>query len=63
MDGNTISYPVTRWQYEQEENNKKREIFILKERYLEVFVDQFRAGADYSKSSDFIDSRLKATSI
>lgn len=63
VDGNTISYPVTRWQYEQEENDKKRDIFILKERYLDVFVDQFRAGADYSKSSDFIDSRLKATSI
>lgn len=61
--GNQISYPVTAFEHEQELNEKKREIYLLKPSFLQSFLDDFRKTNLYSKSSDYISSTLKKTGV
>ena len=59
--GNELSRPVTQFEYEQTENEKKREIYILKPDYVDTLVEDFRKAALYKKSSDYVSNRLKST--
>lgn len=61
--GSELSRPVTEFEYESTENEKKREIYILKPAYLERLVEDFRKAALYKKSSDFVSNRLKKTGV
>jgi hypothetical protein len=63
VPGNVASYPVSVFEYEDEQNEKSREIFLLKPRYLEEFVREFRKQSKYTPSSDFISGRLKKTGV
>jgi hypothetical protein len=63
VPGNVASYPVSVFEYEDELNEKSREIFLLKPKYLEEFVREFRKQSKYTPSSDFISGRLKKTGI
>jgi hypothetical protein len=63
VPGNVASYPVSVFEYEDEQNEKSREIFLLKPKYLEEFVREFRKKSKYTPSSDFISGRLKKTGI
>jgi len=63
MPGSQVSRPVTVFEYEDEENEKKREIFLLKPRYLDAFLTDFRKTNLYGRSSDFINNKLKKTGI
>jgi len=63
VPGNTVSSPVTNYEYEVEENEKKREIFILKETYFRRFVEEFKTKNLYQESSDFISKRLKKVAV
>ena len=63
IPGNEVSYPVTVFEHEQNENEKKRKIYILKGRYLSSFVSSFKKNSQYTESSDFITSKLKRTAI
>ena len=59
--GNELSRPVTQFEYEQTENEKKREIYILKPAFVDTLIDDFRKAALYKKSSDYVSNRLKST--
>lgn len=61
--GSELSRPITEFEYESNENEKKREIYILKPAYLSRLVDDFRKAALYKKSSDFVSNRLKKTGV
>jgi len=63
VPGNVASYPVSVFEYEDELNEKSREIFLLRPKYLEEFVREFRKQSKYTPSSDFISGRLKKTGI
>lgn len=63
VPGSTVSTPVTVFEYEEEENERKREIYLLKPVYLDAFLTDFRKTNLYGKSSDFIDNRLKKTGV
>ena len=63
IPGNDLSRPVTQFEYEQTENEKKREIYILKPSYIGALVDDFRKAALYKKSSDYVSNRLKSTGV
>jgi hypothetical protein len=63
ISGSELSRPVTEFEYEQTENEKKREIYILKPNYVTLLVDDFRKAALYKKSSDYVSNRLKKTGI
>jgi hypothetical protein len=61
--GSQVSYPVTVFDYESIENEKKREIYLLKPQYLEAFLTDFKKTNLYAKSSDYIDNNLKKTGV
>ena len=60
-NGNEICRPVTIAEWFTEENEKKREIYLLKSSYVKSFVDDFRKQNLYKKSGSYINQRLKAT--
>ena len=60
-NGNEICSPITVAEYYQEENDKKREIYLLKQQYLQSFVDDFRKQNLYKKDTNYISQRLKRT--
>ena len=60
-NGNEISRPVTVAEYYTSENEKKRQIYLLKPTYFKQFVDDFRKKNLYKKDANFISQRLKKT--
>ena len=60
-NGNEICSPVTVAEWLQSENEKNREIYLLKPEYLRSFVDDFKKQMYYQKSSNYISKRLKKT--
>ena len=60
-NGSEICGPVTVAEYYTRENEKKREIYLLKPAYFQSFVDDFRKKNLYQKSGKYINQRLKKT--
>ena len=60
-NGNEIASPITVAEYYQEENEKKREIYLLKSRFLESFVKDFKKQNLYKKDENYISQTLKKT--
>ena len=57
---NNITRPVTNFQYEENLENKKREIFILKPEYISVVLDDIEDITKYKKgSTEYVDETLK----
>ena len=55
-----ITRPVTNYEYEERLENKKREIFVLKQEYLTVVLDDVDDIMPYEKgSTEYIDRNLK----
>ena len=63
VNGNTVSKAITNFEYEVEENEKKREIYLLRRTYLKRFVNEFKKKNIYTESSDFITKKLKKTGV
>ena len=62
LNGTAISAPITVADHLAKENEKKREIYILKEKYLRSFVNDFKKQNQYKKGSgNFLGKRLKIT--
>jgi|TARA_B100001996_G_scaffold287547_1_gene227788 hypothetical protein len=60
--GNTIAQAVPVAEHFTTENDKKREIYLLKPAYFQMFVNDFKKQNIYLKSSNYINKKLKATS-
>lgn len=60
-NGSELCRPVTIMEYYTAENEKKREIYLLKQTYLTAFVDDFRKQNLYQKSGNYISQQLKKT--
>ena len=56
-----IARAVTNLEYEYNENEKKREINVLKPAYLNIFTNDLRDILRYEKSSEFVNSKLAIT--
>ena len=52
---------ITNYEYETRLNDEKRNIFILKEGYLQQFLNDIREIMTYDESSEFIDERTAQT--
>ena len=61
--GNTVSKSVLNYDHEIAENEKKREVYILRKKYLFKFIEEFKKQSLYSDSSDFLSKRLKRTGV
>ena len=60
-NGNEIASPITVAEWFHNENEKKREIYLLKPEYLISFVNDFRKQNRYKKDANYISQRLKKT--
>ena len=55
-----ITRPVSNYQYEEKIQNKKREIFVLKQEYVSVVMDDIEDIMPYKKgSTEYVDKTLK----
>ena len=61
VETDNIAHAVSNLEYEIEENNKRREIDILKTGYLQTFINDFRDVVKYDKNSAYITSSLVST--
>jgi len=50
---------VTNYEYEVERNDSKRNIFLLRRRYLQTAIDDFEEIMSYGFSSQFVDDKTK----
>lgn len=53
--------PISNYEYEVRENNKKRQIYILRNEYLDQFLSDSRALMLYTESSEYINELLIRT--
>ena len=60
-NGSEICGPITVAAHYATENEKKREIYLLKPAYFAAFVDDFRKQSLYKKSDSYINRSLKET--
>lgn len=63
VNGNTVSMPVTNYEYELKLNDEKRKIYILRPEYVQSFIEQFDAGMSYARSSSYIDRNTKKAGV
>lgn len=63
VPGSSVSFAVTALEHEIKENEKKREIYILKGDLIPGFINEFKSKNKYLKSSDYISIRLKKTGV
>lgn len=61
LAGNLLCRPVTIAEWFTAENEKKREIYLLKPVYFRQFVDDFKKQNLYKKDANYISQRLKKT--
>jgi len=52
---------VTYYEYEVEENEKKRNIFVLRVEYLQQFLNDIRNEMTYKRSSQYVNDKLIRT--
>ena len=52
---------ISNYEYETRLNDKKRNIFILKEQYLQQFLDDMRSIMTYAESSEYLDKNTIQT--
>lgn len=57
--GSNLSYPVTEYEYESLENEKRREIYLLRPLFVDDFIDDIRKQTKYKKSSSYVSAKVK----
>ena len=62
LTGNAIRIGVSYYEYETRLNEEKRQIDLLKPRYLDQFLNDMRKIMKYSRSSQYVSTRLIKTS-
>jgi hypothetical protein len=60
VDTEDITRPVTNYEYESKLENEKREIYLLKQEYLSVVIDDVDDIMPYKKgSTEYLNGNLK----
>ena len=62
LTGNAIRIGISYYEYETRLNERKRQIDLLKPRYLDQFLKDMRKIMKYSRSSQYVSTRLVKTS-
>ena len=60
VDGRPVK-AVTFYDYENSQNDKKRNINVLKQEFLGIFIKDFERIMKYDKSSQYVNRKLKRT--
>lgn len=59
ISGSELITSVSNYDFEQKKNDAKRTIFVLRQEYLQVVIDDMREIMTYTDSSQYIDKRTK----
>ena len=60
VNAGDIATPVTNYEYEEDLENKKRNIYLLKKRYLNIVIDDLEEIMQYKKgSTQYVSETLK----
>ncbi len=59
ISGSEIATRVSVFEYETRENEKRRNIYLLKPKFIDSLIDDFRKNSKYKKSSQFLSDKLK----
>ncbi len=62
LTGNAVRIGISNYEYETRANEKKRRIDLLKPEYLPQFLRDMRKIMNYTKSSQYVSTRLIRTS-
>tara|TARA_Y100000996_G_C22515855_1_gene640369 strand:- start:158 stop:814 length:657 start_codon:yes stop_codon:yes gene_type:complete len=62
LTGNSIRIGISYYEYETRVNEQKRQLDLLKPRYLDQFLKDMRKIMKYSRSSQYVSTRLIKTS-
>ena len=58
-----IAIPITNYEFEIRKNEERRNINILRQSYLQVFINDLRDVLRYSRSSSYVSGKLATTDI
>jgi len=61
VSGVSVRRGVTNWEYETIKNNKKSSIYLLKQGYLQQFLNDMREIMTYGLSSEYVNESLIRT--
>ena len=61
VSGINVRRGVTNWEYEGIKNNKKSSIYLLKQGYLQQFLNDMREIMTYGLSSEYVNESLIRT--
>lgn len=61
VSGINVRRGITNWEYETIKNNKKSSIFLLKQGYLQQFLNDMREIMTYGISSEYVNESLIRT--
>jgi len=61
VSGNDVRVGISNYEYEVEENEKKRNIFVLRTEYLQQFLNDIRNEMTYKRSSQYVNDKLIRT--
>ena len=60
LSGSDILDSFTNFDFETKKNDKKRDIFIIRSKYIDMILEDLREIMTYQDSSQFIDRKTKA---
>ena len=61
VSGNNVRIGISNYEYETRLNDEKRNIFVLRQGYLQEFVNDFRDIMTYKQSSEFVSANMAQT--
>ena len=61
VKGTSVRTGISNYEYETRLNDEKRSIYILREEYVQQFLNDIREIMTYAKSSEYIDGRTAQT--
>jgi len=63
LPGTEVTRVVTNLDQAIKENENNREIYLLKPKYIQQFVNTFKEQSFYSKSTNYVDNQLKKAGV
>tara|TARA_B100000965_G_C19278016_1_gene620291 strand:- start:30 stop:683 length:654 start_codon:yes stop_codon:yes gene_type:complete len=59
LSGSNILNSFTNFDFETKKNDKKRDIFVIRSKYIDILLEDLREVMTYQNSSQFLDRRTK----
>ena len=61
VSGSSVASPVTLWEEVSRKNEEKRDLWVLKPKYIEPLIQSLKKQSKYGKCSAYLNKKLKTT--